>query len=292
MKTTYLFSIIIIVCATFSCQSKKEKLLISGSGWTQIAIIDKETEEIEWSYPLNRGDDCNDVELTPEGNILYAYTKGARLINRKKETIWDHQAREREELFTATRLPSGNYMLGICGNPSRIVELNSEGKQVKETTFESGIANVHSQFRQMIKTPRNTYIVPLMGKGVIVEINEQGGILDSVSCGGVPFSVKILDNGNWLVSCGDAHSFVEINPQQKQIVQTVGRKDIETVSLHFVAELIRYKNGNTLIANWSGHSRDKSQPLLLEIDRDNYVVWSLSPNPEIVDISTVFSFFE
>lgn len=80
----------------------------------QVAILDKKTGEIEWSHPLNKGEDCNDVEITREGNILYAYTSGARMITRDQQTVWDFKAKKGEELFTATQLSSGHYMLAIA----------------------------------------------------------------------------------------------------------------------------------------------------------------------------------
>ena len=80
-----------------SCDDKQEKLLVSGCGWKQVSILDKASGKIEWTHPLQSGEDCNDVELTTEGNILYAYTTGARLINRQQEVLWDFKADEKEE---------------------------------------------------------------------------------------------------------------------------------------------------------------------------------------------------
>lgn len=287
----YLFFIAMI--STYcSCNDTREKLLVSGCGWKQVAILDKKTGEIEWSHPLAAHEDCNDVEITQEGNILYTYTSGARLINREQQTLWDFKAKKGEELFTATQLPSGRYMLAICGTPSRIIELDPHGQPVEEIEFDTSITGVHDQFRQIVKTPQNTYLIPLMGKGEVVEMNKEKEIVNRAECGGNPFAIQILKNGNWLVSCGDAHNFVEIDPSSKQIVKKVGNDDLSNISLLFVAELVRYKNGNTLISNWNGHSQDKSQPLLIEVDPDNRVVWTLPLHPDIVNISAVYSFKE
>lgn len=272
--------------------SPKEKLLVSGCGWKQVAILDKATGTIEWSHPLNNREDCNDVELMPNGNILYAYTSGARLVTRTHETIWDFKARSGEELFTATRLPEGNYMLAMCGTPSRIVELDSTGKQTAELLFDTNITGVHDQFRQIVKTPQDTYLIPLMGKGVVVEMNDKKEIVNTVECGGNPFAIRILKNGNWLVSCGDAHKYVEIDPNCNEIIRSLSTDDLPNISLLFVAELVRYDNGNTLISNWNGHSTDKSQPLLVEVSPCNKVVWTLPLHPDISNISAVYSFSE
>lgn len=291
IRIKYLF-VFTVLSLCFSCKTTKEKLLVSGCGWRQVAILDKASGAIEWSHPLAANEDCNDVELTPKGHILYAYTRGARLIDRKQQVIWDFKARKGEELFTATTLPNGTYLLAICGNPSRIIELDKDGKMLNELAFDSQITGVHDQFRQILKTPDDTYLIPLMGKGEVVEMNKDKAIINRAQSGGNPFAIQLMKNGNWLVSCGDAHKFVEIDPQTGQIVHSVESKELRDASLLFVAELVRYPNGNTLICNWNGHSKDKSQPLLLEIDKQNRIVWKLAPNPDIVNISSVYSFKE
>jgi hypothetical protein len=57
-----------------------------------------------------------------------------------------------------------------------------------------------------------------------------------------------------------------------------------------VAEPFCYKNGNVLVANWNGHSKDKTQPKLVEFDPKNLVVWKMAPNEAISNISAVHSF--
>lgn len=286
-------SVMLVLCSLMLCSagvSAGDKLLVSGCGWKQVSVIDKETQQVEWQYALNKGEDCNDVEVTRQGNVLYAYTGGARMISFAQEVIWDFKAASGEELFTATQLRNGNYLLAMCGNPSRIVELDGEGKQIDELRFDVNILGVHDQFRQLLPTRNNTYLIPLMGKGKVIEMNKAGKIIRTVEVGGNPFSMKVLKSGHWLVSCGDAHCIVEADPRKNRIVKTIHSDSIADVSLLFVAELIRDNDGNTLISNWSGHSQDKTQPRLLEIDKNNNIVWTLKTTPEIGDISTVFVF--
>lgn len=267
-----------------------EKFLIAGCGWSKIAVIDKQTQQLEWEHRLNKGDDCNDVELTRKNEILYAYTGGARLINWEQQVVWDYKVKAGEELFTATEIVRGRYLLGICGHPARIVELNRKGKVVDEFMFETGIDRVHNQFRQILKTKRNTYIVPLFGSGDVVEIDRDGKILKRVKAGGNLFSVKLLRDEFWLVGCGDAHKWVEIDSRLGRVSRTVHSDSLSGISLLFVAEVCPYENGHVLVANWNGHSKDKMQPKLLEIDKQNRVVWQLGNTGEIVNVSAVFPF--
>lgn len=52
---TYLCSALLLVTAT-SCERKTEKLLLGGfQGWNKIVIIDKNTKQVEWEHPLEKG---------------------------------------------------------------------------------------------------------------------------------------------------------------------------------------------------------------------------------------------
>lgn len=45
-----------------SGKNKAEKLLLGGSGWNKIVIIDKDSKQIEWEHPLQKGWECNSVD--------------------------------------------------------------------------------------------------------------------------------------------------------------------------------------------------------------------------------------
>lgn len=267
-----------------------EKFLIVGCGWNKVAIIDRATETLEWEHLLKKGEDCNDVELTRQNDVLYAYTGGARLVTLGQEVVWDYMVKPGEELFTATQISKGRFLLGICGHPARIIELNGSGKVLKELTFETGIPAVHNQFRQLFKTGQDTYVVPLFGLGEVVEIDRDGKFLKRIKTGGNPFCVKLLPDGHWLVGCGDAHKWVEIDPELEKITHTVHSDDLAGYSLLYVAEVHRYPNGNTLLANWNGHSKDKTQPKMIEQDAGNRVVWYLKRDVGIKNISAIYPF--
>jgi hypothetical protein len=230
--------------------------------------------------------------MTPRGEIVYAYKGGARLITRKHEVIWDYRVGETEAVYTATRLTSGNFLLAIAGSPMRIVELDEKGVAVGEVTFRTATQDITRQFRHILKTPQNTYLIPLTDKYKIVELNENGRAVKSLYAGCEAVAVVLTEEGNWLVSGGASRNIVEIQPNSRNTVQTIETKDLNYGSLLNVGELVRYKNGNTLIANWDGGSNEKTQPVLLEIDPENKVVWRLPYMPEISNISTVYSFFE
>lgn len=283
--------LIICVVLNVSCQ-KDEKLLIAGCGWNKIAILDKNSGTIEWEHEFTEREDCNDIEMTDAGNILFAYRGGARLIDRNHKVLWDYKVKKGEELYTATEISEGGYMLAVCGNPSRIIYLDSSGQFTSELKFDSGISKVHSQFRQIQKLDNGNYLIPLMGKGEIVELTKNGEIIKRVKCGGNPFSLCPMDDDKWLVSCGDAHNLIEIDWTNGSIVRVIDDNHLSEGKICFAAEAVQLNDGNLLFCNWNGHTSDKTQPLLIEIDNKGNVKWKIYPSPEIVNISAVYPFSE
>lgn len=286
---TTLIAFALILCT--SC--KKEKLAVAGSGWQEIAIIDKASGNIEWSHKLGNNDECNDIELTKEGNVLYAYKNGACLIDRKENIIWDYKAGENEEIHSASQLKDGGYLIGVCGTPTRIVELDNAGKQRTEIKVNTASLDIHRQFRQITKANDGTYIIPLMEKKKIIRVGTDGKLKGSVFVGGNGiFSVKILNDGKYLVSCCNSHNFTIKDPNDLTYYEVTESEDIKGASLLYVGEIFLYENGNKLIANSNMMSDDKSQPALIEINPNNELVWSLPFNKNIKNITAVYSFFE
>lgn len=115
--TFILSACLLLVCS--ACHEASHYLLLGGSGWDKIAIVNKNTKEIEWEHPLEKGWECNSVAVTPDRNILFSYSKGAKLITRDHEEVWNISAPEGCEMQTARVLPNGNYLLAWCGTRRR-----------------------------------------------------------------------------------------------------------------------------------------------------------------------------
>lgn len=74
--------------------SAQEKLVLAGSGNPAVMIVDKQSGTVEWKHALEKGEECNTVAVTRQGNILYSYKKGAKLIGTDHRVIWDYKAPE------------------------------------------------------------------------------------------------------------------------------------------------------------------------------------------------------
>ncbi|MEG1648413.1 MAG: hypothetical protein RR277_00830 [Rikenellaceae bacterium] len=288
--------IILACCTMFSVVAvAQSKILIAGSGWDKVGMIDEVGGKLEWEFPILKGEDCNDIELTKGGDILIACKTSARMVRWDKSVVWEYVCKENEEINTATELNGklakdfgGKYMLAICGKPSRIVILNKKAEEISHINFESGVDNAHGQFRQVLPTEGGKFIVPIMGKGEVVEFDHNGAVLKRVKVGGNPFSVKVSDSGEWIVSCGDGHKIVFVDPVSEKIVRTIGEDDFSGLRLLFVSELHAKADGSMFLTNWSGHANDNSQPKLFKVDAKGDVVWKLPSMSEITNISALY----
>ena len=266
-----------------------EKLLIAGCNFNKIMVVDKSTGAKDWIYEIPQYRECNCASLSKDKKLLvYANRQNVRLINFKtREQIWEMPMPQGQEAHTARFLPNGNILIGICALPqARILEVDKNAKILKEIKFETGVNNPHGQFRQIIKNKKGNYVVPIIGRGAVVEVNSKGEILNEVLPRVPFFSVKELKNGDWLLS-GDGGRIYIINPATKENLRIIDNKNIEGAKMLFMTEAHMLKNGNILASNWNGHSSDKSQPKLMEIDKNNRVVWKLENDEDISNISAV-----
>lgn len=289
-KIITLFCSVLLLSSLTSCQQKAMKLLLGGSGWNKIVIIDKKTKQIEWEHPLEKGWECNSVAATPDGNILFSYGRGAKVITREHKEVWNISAPDNGEMQTARVLPDGNYLLAWCGHPAVIMEVSPKGDILSRTEYETGILNTHSQFRQVNKNKRGNYLIPLFATSDIREVTPQGELVNTTITEGTPFSTFALSNCNYWVACGDGHSLVEMNLDSGEIVRRYGENDIKNARLFFVAQLLPSYGDGLYVCNWQGHDKsaiEANSPQLLELDGMGRMVWSINNNETFGMISSI-----
>ncbi|QZT38005.1 hypothetical protein K5X82_03675 [Halosquirtibacter xylanolyticus] len=279
--------IVILFIAIGTIRAQSKTIVMAGSGNRKI-IKATRRGKILWTYELEKGHECNCVSELDNGNILYSYKKGAAEITKDYQVVWNYKAPIGTEVQSISLTNEENYLVGQCGSPMKVLEINKKGKVIFEMSFDTKLRNPHAQLRRVRKTEKGTYIVPVRKKRTVYEFNKEGAIINEVYVGGVPFATVVLKNNNWLVSCGDGHRLIEINPLTKQIVWEVKENDIEGISLRSVTEAIRLKNGNTIICNWGGHAKSlEHQVQVVEIDKHKKVVWKLHDKKKFGQISSL-----
>ena len=273
-----------LICA---CSPIKPKYYIGGSGWNEVALIDADGTQF-WNHKLEEGQECNSVTCFSEGKLLYSFKQGAKMIDENHQTIWEYRSDEGSEVHSTSLTEEGNILLGICGQPAQIMEFSPEGEKLVDISFNTEIKHTHGQFRRVRKTTEGTYLIPLLKKKSICEINTKGEIVREVKLEMSVFSIVVLKSGNWLLSCGDAHKLIEMNPITQEVVWELNESDVTGAPLRFVAEALRLENGNTIVCNWGGHSKGASRVAqVFEIDVKKNLIWKIEDYKSYGNVSTL-----
>jgi len=192
------------------------RVLSSVSDQGPLAIVSKDGQ-IEWQYDvLTLGGEANDAWLLPNGNVVFAHKSGARELTPAKEVVWSYAAPAGSEVHSCQPIAGGHYLLGEAhdGGIGQLREVDSSGKVLSTVTVNAPSAlPAHGQFREVRKTPQGTYLVTYLQIDKAMEFDEQGKPLRTFACGS--FVAIRLPDGNTLISCGDAHRVIEVDPRTR-----------------------------------------------------------------------------
>ena len=274
---------------------KAEKIALAGSGVGRVAVVDKATGRAEWSYDLPAGSECNTVAVTKEGNVLLSYKQGARLIDRAtKQTLWDFAVPEGQEAQTARLVDGGRRVLvGVCAVPElRLVELDAQtGQKLSEVNYNLGIDKPHGQFRQVCKTAKGSYLVPVISKARVIELDAAGQKIGEWVVPPTPFSVKEIDGGKRLL-VSTIGALVEVERANPEVVRIVAKGTVGADTLRFCTEAERLKDGRTVLANWQGYAPKAKDAQLIEWDTQGKVVYRFADTSVMRRVSGFYLFKE
>ncbi|MFR9603402.1 MAG: hypothetical protein SNG02_05975 [Rikenellaceae bacterium] len=268
----------------------QDKFLVAGTSSANIAIVDKDTKSVEWIFSgVNKEvKECNSLIYLDGGNVAYTYKKGAYMVSSEGDVLWSYKVNEGEEMQSISII-KGGYMLGIAGNPMRIVELDKNWEPKREITFDTGVENIHRQFRQMAKTKRGTYLLPISFSKRIVELDATGAILKDIHLDQSSLYVTTDKKGDWIATTGHSGDIYKINAKSGELSIIVSGKDLgDGIKIEFGAGIAELKNGNYMLTNWVGHNGDQSQPILIELTPEGEVVWSMNKLPELIFAAAIF----
>ncbi len=252
----------------------------------QIVIVNRQDNQIVWSHSLEAGQECNSVVSTRGGDVAYSYKRGAKLIDKSGATIFDYKLSSQNEEVQSICEVKGGYLVGVCGFPARLVELDKRGEVMREVKYDTRIKELHGQFRQIRKSKQGSYLIPLLGRNSVVEIDAEGKQLNEFMLGESPFSVAITKDGRYLAPCGHSGKVFCIDPESGDVTVLFSNETIgNEANIEFGAQITELRNGNLLLANWLGHNGDLTQPILIETDREGKVVGTLKN--EIAGVSFV-----
>lgn len=267
---------VLLALSATSCFAQ-HRLLVSGCNYGEVAVYAADGTK-EWS--VAEKNETDDAWLLPNNDIVIAYKYGIRIIRPNWEsgsgakTLKERPTPNGGETHSCQPLPDGGFLIGESFNGlSCIVELDAELQETKRIELK-GLGGKHSTFRQIRKTPQNTYLIAQQKKGGrAMEVDSTGKIVRRFPDG--RFVAERLENGNTLIACGDRHRIIEVD-RDDHVVWALEQNDLPGISIGFAAGVQRLPNGNTIFCNWGGHGGSAGDSII-EVSPDKEVVWSTSP---------------
>lgn len=290
--------------------SAQHRLITQGND--NLAILGKDGK-IEWELKWGG---IHDIHVLPSGNIMVQQgaSKVVEIDLKTKQIVWSYDsgssngnAKKAVEVHAFQPLVDGNVMIAESG-PARIIEVNREGRLLKEIKLKVNRPHPHTDTRLARKLERGNYLVCHEGDGFVREYDGKSGRVvweydvpmfgkeakgghGPEAFGNKCFAAVRLENGNTLITTGNGHSMLEVTPEKK-IAWELHQKDLPGITLAWVTTIEVLPNGNYVIGNCHA---GEGQPLLIELEpKSKKVVWTLDQyatfgnsvsNSQLLDVS-------
>jgi outer membrane protein assembly factor BamB len=239
----------------------------------------------------------HDIHVLPGGNIMVQQgpSKVVEIDPKTKQVVWSYEsatsngnAKKSVEVHAFQPLADGSVMIAESG-PGRIIEVNRDGKLLKEIKLKVNHPHPHTDTRLVRKLASGNYLVCHEGDGFVREYDGKSGDVaweyevpmfgkeakgghGPEAFGNKCFAAVRLKNGNTLISTGNGHSVLEVTPAKK-IVWGIHQNDLPGITLAWVTTLEVLPSGNYVIGNCHA---GEGQPLLVELEpKSKKVVWQL-----------------
>jgi hypothetical protein len=233
----------------------------------------------------------HDIQVLPNGNFLLNTGPAAVTeVTPKKEVVWKYEAKPKAggkgvEVHSFQRLADGNTLVAESGN-RRLVEVDKDGKIVKEIPLTVNKPETHRDTRLARKLDNGHYLVCHEGDGCVREYDEAGKVVWSYSLdlngrprsgghgpeghGTEVFGAVRLANGNTMIGGGNNNRVLEVDKEGK-VVWSIDQKELPGITLAWVTTIEVLPNGNVIFGNC--HAGPEN-PQLIEVTKDKKVVWT------------------
>jgi hypothetical protein len=246
--------------------------------------------KVEWEVECKHN--SHDVHLLANGNLLlHTAPTVIKELTPKKEVVWTYEAKPkpgykgRVEVHAFQRLADGNTMVAESGN-RRIIEVDKDGKIVKEVALKVDNPDPHRDTRMVRKLDSGNYLACHEADGCVREYDENGKVVweYKLDLGGRPataghgpeghgtsvYGAIRLANGNTVIAGGNNNRVLEVSKDGK-VVWSLDQKELPGITLAWVTTLHVLPNGNLIVGNCHA---GRDNPQLFEVTREKKVVWS------------------
>lgn len=266
------------------------RLIAADSSTQRIAIIAPDGT-VEWQHKVG---DIHDLHVLRNGNILFqtSFQQLREVDPKTSQVVWEYDAAKSNgntgrgvEVHAFQRLPEGRTMIVESG-PARILEVDHDGKAVREIKLKVDHPSTHSDTRLARKLQTGNYLVCHERDGAVREYDAEGKVVWEFAVplfgkepapghgpeafGNQCFAALRRRNGNTLISTGNGHGILEVTPA-KEITWSLTQNELPGITLAWVTTLQPQRNGNLIFGNC--HAGPKN-PQIIEITREKKVVWS------------------
>jgi hypothetical protein len=244
----------------------------------KVFIISDEGKLI-WDY---EAENCNDLWVLPNGNLLFNTGHGVKEVTRDKEVVFNYESKS--EIYACQRLANGNTFIGEC-NSGFLLEVAPNGQIVKKIKLlPEGADGGHGFMRNARKLENGNYLVCQEEDKLVVEYRPDGKLVNSFHSPGKCFAAIRLKNGNTLISDGSACSVREVNNKGKEAWK-ISKDDFPELKLNWLTGIQELPNGNYLICNWLGHGKYGEGIPMFEINKGKKIVWYFTDNNSTKSLS-------
>jgi hypothetical protein len=289
MKKTLLYLLLLIIFTPVLqaqiIQDTLSKHFFACTDYTQgkVCIISDEGKLV-WEYPA---ENCNDLWVLPNGNLLFNTGKGVKEVTRDKKVVFEYESKS--EIYACQPLADGNTFIGEC-NSGQLLEISPKGQVVKMIKLlPDNTDGGHGFMRNARKLDNGNYLVAHYGLDKVSEYDPEGHIVREIPVTGGPHSVIRLPDGNTLIACSDHNGeprIVEID-KSGTIVWQITKNELLGISLKFMTGMEILPGGNRVFTNWLGHNEFGTSPHAFEITRDKKVVWIYNDHTLLKTMSSI-----
>ena len=302
-----------LVCCVFSFSTCHAQHRLITQGNNRLAIVDAKGD-IEWEMKWGG---IHDIHVLESGNILTrkGHHQVVEIDRKTKKVVWTYDCSiqngnegKKVEVHAFQPLANGNVMIAESG-PARIIEIDRDGKLLKEVKLTVANPHPHTDTRLVRKLTTGNYLVCHEADGALREYDGDASVVweydvplfDQAtkkghgpdSFGNKLFGAVRLANGNTLIATGNGHSVIEVTPA-KEIVWHLKQNDLPEITLAWVTTLEVLPNGNYVIGNCHA---GPGQPLLVEVEpKTKQVVWQFDEyeafgnsvsNSQLLDVKSI-----
>ena len=280
----------IAVLLSIDSASAQHRLILQGND--RLAILGNDGA-VEWEMPWGA---IHDIHVLPNDHVMVQQgTNQVVEIDRTtKKVVWSYDSATQNgnegtpvEVHAFQPLENGNVMIAESG-PGRIIEVDRQGKLLKDIKLKLDHPFVHTDTRLARKLANGHYLVCHEGDGFVREYASDGQVVweyevplfgkerkdghGPESFGNKTFSAVRLPSGNTLIATGNGHGILEVTPEKK-IIWQLSQNELPNIKLAWVTTLEVLPNGHYVFGNCHA---GPSNPILIEIDpASKRVIWTL-----------------